>query len=385
MPEILIIYSWLNLWKGVLYVKKLKMGIIGCGRIGSTKHVEAIVKNADIIEAVATCDIVLDKAKSCSEKIEGLTNQKPKYYTDFIEMIENEEIDFVSIATESGYHYEIAIEALKRGKNVLVEKPMALSTAHMDHMCALAKEKDLKLGVCFQNRFNPPIEELRQKIDSGAFGHVNYAVANVRWNRDREYYNQAPWRGTWQLDGGSLMNQCTHNTDLLQWMLGGDVDEVYGVVRNFQHKYIEAEDFGGALIKFKNGSVGILEGTSTIYPKNLEETLSVFGEFGTVVIGGLAVNKIKTWKFPDEDSHPFMELPDPDTVYGSGHVPLYRDFYEAIINNRKPKISGEDGRKAVEIVLAIYKSALEGRPVKFPFDFSTEKMKDWNGHYVVRG
>ncbi|HOQ39584.1 MAG TPA: Gfo/Idh/MocA family oxidoreductase [Fervidobacterium sp.] len=365
-------------------MKKLKMGLIGCGRIGSTKHIEAIARNIDVIELTAVCDLVINKAKTCSEKVEQIMGIKTKCYTDYIKMIEDEELDFVAITTESGYHYEIAIEALKRNKHVLVEKPMALSTTHIDQMCSLSREKNLRLGVCFQNRFNPPIVELRKKIDSGAFGRVNYAVANVRWNRDEEYYKQASWRGTWHLDGGSLMNQCTHNIDLLQWMLGGEVEEVYGIIRNFQHPYIEAEDFGGALIKFKGGSVGILEGTSTVYPKNLEETLSIFGELGTVIIGGLAVNKIQVWKFPDEDSHPFMELPDPDTVYGFGHVPLYRDFYESIVDDKKPKISGEDGRKAVEIVLAIYKSALEGRPVKFPFEFSTEMMKDWSDHYVMR-
>ncbi|MGQ9855785.1 MAG: Gfo/Idh/MocA family protein [Fervidobacterium sp.] len=366
-------------------MRKLKMALIGCGRIGSSKHVEAILKNADIIEAAAFCDIVPEKAQACAEKVKSVLGYEPRIYTDYTKIVDNEEIDFVAIATESGYHYEIAMEFLRRGINVLVEKPMALSTKHMDDMIETAEEKRVKLGVCFQNRFNPPIQELRRKVENGAFGKINYGVANIRWNRDKNYYEQANWRGTWHLDGGSLMNQCTHNIDLLQWMLGGEIEEVYGVIRNFQHPYIEAEDFGGAIIKFKNGSVGIIEGTSTIYPRNLEETLSIFGEYGTVVIGGLAVNRIQVWKFPDENSHPFMELPDPDTVYGSGHVPLYRDFYESIVYNKEPKIPGKEGRKAVEIVLAIYKSALENKPIRFPFEFDTSIMKGWNGHYVMRG
>lgn len=359
-------------------MKKLKMGLIGCGRIGSSKHVEAIIRNSDIIEAIAVCDVIEEKALKCAEKIEKDAGYTPKVYTDYIKMLDEEEIDFVAIATESGYHYEISIEALKRGKHVLVEKPMALSTKHMDEMIDMARKNNVKLGVCFQNRFNPPIVELRKRIENNSFTRINYGVASIRWNRDKNYYEQAKWRGTWRLDGGSLMNQCTHNIDLLQWMLGGEIDEVYGVIRNFQHPYIEAEDFGGALVKFKNGSVGIIEGTSTIYPKNLEETLSIFGETGTVVIGGLAVNRIQVWRFTNEDSHPFMNLPDPDTVYGSGHVPLYRDFYEAIVNNREPKIPGEEGRKAVEIVLAIYKSAIENKPVKFPFEFSAEQMLNFS-------
>ncbi|MGC8819741.1 MAG: Gfo/Idh/MocA family protein [Fervidobacterium sp.] len=354
---------------------KLRVALIGCGRIGSSKHLEAMIKNADVLEVVAFCDVVQSKAQSCAEKLEKILGYRPKVYSDYKEMLDFEGIDFVAIATESGYHYDISMDALQKGIHVLVEKPMALSTNHIDKMVKIAKEKNLKLGVCFQNRFNPPIVELRKKVEQNAFTKINYGVASIRWNRDRNYYHQAPWRGTWRLDGGSLMNQCTHNIDLLQWMLGGEVDEVYGVIRNFQHPYIEAEDFGGAIVKFKNGSIGIIEGTSAIYPKNLEETLSIFGESGTVVIGGLAVNRIKVWKFPDEDSHPFMDLPDPDTVYGSGHVPLYRDFYEAIVNDRDPKIPGEEGSKAVKIVLAIYKSALENKPVKFPFEFGTEDME----------
>lgn len=365
--------------------KKLKMALVGCGRIGSSKHVEAIVKNSDTIEATAVCDVVLEKAEKCAQSIEEKAGYKPRVYKKYEDIINNEEIDFVAIATESGYHYQISMDFLKSGINVLVEKPMALSTKHMDEMIRTAREKHLKFGVCFQNRFNPPIVELRKKIESGAFGRINYGVAAIRWNRDKNYYEQAPWRGTWHLDGGSLMNQCTHNIDLLQWMLGGEIDEVYGVIRNFQHPYIEAEDFGGAIVKFKDGKVGIIEGTSTIYPKNLEETLSIFGEKGSVVIGGLAVNKIQVWKFPEEEGHPFMDLPDPDTVYGFGHVPLYRDFYEAIVYNREPKIPGEEGRKAVEIVLAIYKSAMENKPVKFPFEFDSTQMKGWRDHYVVRG
>lgn len=352
----------------------LNFALIGCGRIGSSKHVEALLKNSDFIRVKGFCDIVEDRAKKCAEMISNELGYTPHVYTDYKKMLQELDLDFVAIATESGYHYEIAMEVLNNNINVLVEKPMALSTEHINNMINKAKEKNLKLGVCFQNRFNPPIVELRKKIDIGAFGRINYGVANIRWNRDKNYYEQARWRGTWKLDGGTLMNQCTHNIDLLQWMLGGDIEEIYGVIRNFQHPYIEAEDFGGSIIKFKSGVIGIIEGTSTIYPRNLEETLSIFGEQGTVIIGGLAVNRIQVWKFPNENSHPFMDLPDPDTVYGYGHVPLYRDFCEAIVNDRDPKIPGEEGRKAVEIVLAIYKSALENKPVKYPFEFSAEDM-----------
>ncbi|ANQ53970.1 oxidoreductase [Thermosipho sp. 1063] len=353
----------------------LRMALIGCGRIGTKKHIEALIQNTDRIETVVLCDIERERAEKCAEIIEKRIGRKPEVEKDYVKILKRGDIDAVAIAAESGKHYEITMEALINNKHVLVEKPIALSTKHASEMIELSKEKNLKLGVCFQNRFNPPIQELRKKIEEGAFGKIHYGVATIRWNRNEEYYKQANWRGTWAQDGGALMNQCTHNIDLLQWMLGGEIEEVYGIIKNFNHPYIEAEDFGGAIVKFKDGKVGIIEGTTTIYPKNLHEKLGIFGEKGTVVIGGLAVNRIEEWRFKGEEGHPFMNLPDPDTVYGFGHVPLYKDFYEAIEKDRKPYISGEDGKKAVEIVLAIYKSALEGKPVKFPFNFSTNDMK----------
>lgn len=353
----------------------LRIGLIGCGRIGTKKHIEALIENVDKIETVAFCDIEKEKAQRCAKIFEERTGKRVEVETNYKKLLKREDIDAVAIATESGLHYEITMEALTNGKHVLVEKPMALSTKHADEMIELAKRKNLKLGVCFQNRFNPPIQELRKKVEEGAFGKIYYGVATIRWNRNEGYYKQASWRGTWEQDGGALMNQCTHNIDLLQWMLGGEIEEVYGVIRNFRHPYIEAEDFGGAIIKFRGGKVGVVEGTTSIYPRNLHEKLGIFGERGTVVIGGLAVNRIEEWRFEGEEGHPFMNLPDPDTVYGNGHVKLYRDFVEAIEDGREPYITGEEGKKAVEIVLAIYRSAMTGKPVKFPFEFSTIDMK----------
>ncbi len=336
---------------------------------------EALWKNSEIFDLVAVCDLIEDKAMHFSRKYYELSGKKPEITTNAEEIFNREDIDAVAIATDSGSHYPLTMRALEEGKHVLVEKPMALSTKHMDEMISLSRKKGLKLAVSFQNRFNPPVVELRKKIESGAFGKIFYGVASIRWNRNEDYYKQADWRGKWASDGGVLMNQSTHNIDLLQWMLGGQVEEVIGTLKNFNHPYIEAEDFGAAIVKFKNGAVGIIEGTSVVYPKNLEETLSIFGEKGTVKLGGLAVNRIEVWRFEGEDSHPYMNLPDPDTVYGEGHVPLYRDFYEAIDQDRDPAVPGEEGRKATDIVLAIYKSHLTGKPVKFPFQFDAREME----------
>jgi predicted dehydrogenase len=378
-------------------MKKLTAALIGCGRIGTKKHIEAFAANSDLIDLVAVCDLVPEKAERAAEEymkrreislVRGEKErtseknesqncqdrfssspasecdlQRPRVISDYKDLLSTD-IDFVTIATESGNHYKNTIDFLSVGKHVLVEKPMALSSEHMDQMIALSRKKKLKLAVCVQNRFNPPVQELRKAIDSGKFGRVFTATARILWNRNEEYYKQASWRGTWAMDGGTIMNQCAHNIDLLQWMLGGDVQEIFAMTENYNHPYIETEDFGAAIVRFKNGSIGIIEGTANVYPKNLEETLSVFGEKGTVVLGGLAVNKIQTWRFDGEDSHPLMQLPDPDTVYGSGHITAFEDFARAIIEDREPFVNGEEGKKSVEIILGIYKSAREGVPVK---------------------
>ncbi|WP_082394789.1 Gfo/Idh/MocA family protein [Caloranaerobacter sp. TR13] len=336
-------------------MSKLKFTIIGCGRI-SYKHVEALINNKDDAELVALCDIVEEKAIERKKQYENvIKNANVKVYTDYIKMLEKENIDVVAIATESGYHAKHAIDCLNAGKHVLVEKPMALSSADADEMIKLAKKKNLKLGVCHQNRFNPPIQKLRRAIEEGRFGKIVNGTARILWNRNDDYYKQAPWRGTKALDGGTLMNQCIHNIDLLQWMMGSEVERVYAERGTFLRN-IEMEDFGAILIRFKNGSIGIVEGSACVYPKNLEETLSIFGEKGTVVIGGLAVNEIKTWIFEDQrDYDKEDDSTEIDSVYGKGHTPLYKDFIDAINNNREPLISGEEGRKAMEIVLKAYK------------------------------
>jgi predicted dehydrogenase len=260
---------------------------------------------------------------------------------------------------------------------------MALSAKDADEMISIAKEKKLKLAVCFQNRFNAPIQRLRTALEAGRFGKIMHGMVQIRWNRNEGYYAEAPWRGTWEHDGGTLMNQCTHGIDLLQWILGEDAVRVQAQTRRFIRP-IEAEDFGAAIVEFKSGAVGIIEGSAGVYPKNLNETLSIFGEKGTVVVGGLAVNKIETWRFSDAEAIGDTEdkvlnpgEKDPPTVYGFGHTALFKDFVEAIKNDRESIISGESGKKSLEIILAIYKSQKTGKPVDLPSDFSTLDMKGY--------
>lgn len=343
-------------------MSRLKFAIIGCGRI-SHKHIEALANNFKEAKLVSVCDIIPEKMDKDVEEYYDFMKQrginldkKINKYTDYKEMLKREDIDAVSVCTESGHHAAHALYCLNAGKHVLVEKPMALSLNDADKMIKLSREKNLKLGICHQNRFNSPIQKLRRAVEEGRFGRIINGTARILWNRNDDYYKQAPWRGTKALDGGTLMNQCIHNIDLLQWMMGSEVERIHCERGTFLRN-IEMEDFGAILIRFKNGSIGIVEGSACVYPKNLEETLSIFGEKGTVVIGGLAVNKIKTWQFADErDYDKEDENTEIDSVYGKGHTPLYKNFIDAVNKGKEPLINGEEGRKALEIVLRAYES-----------------------------
>jgi UDP-N-acetyl-2-amino-2-deoxyglucuronate dehydrogenase len=364
-------------------MRKLKFAIVGCGRI-SYKHVEAIIKNYNEAELVGVCDLIEKNAITRKDEYLSLLDkaEKLEVYTDYKKMLDEIEVDVVTIATESGYHPEIAIYCMDKGKHLIVEKPMALSIGDADRMIECAEKNNVKLCVSHQNRFNKSIQELRKAVEEDRFGKLINGTARILWNRNMNYYHQAPWRGTWELDGGTLMNQCIHNIDLLQWMMGGEIDTVYSQCDTFLRD-IEAEDFGAIMIRFKNGSIGVVEGSACVFPKNLEETLSIFGERGTVCIGGLAVNKIETWRFADgndnEESILKVQQDDPDSVYGYGHIPLFKDMIDSIRENREPLVSGTEGKKGMSLILAAYKSRLTGLPVKFPLnDFSTLDMIDIN-------
>ncbi|WP_300411169.1 Gfo/Idh/MocA family oxidoreductase [Lagierella sp.] len=335
-------------------MEKLKGVIIGCGRI-SYRHVQALIDNDSETQLVGLCDVIEDRAiEKKNQYMESFPERYVPVFTDYKEMLKEVKPDFAMICTESGYHGDIAIHCLEEDVHVLIEKPMAMTLEEIDKINELSEEKNLKVGVCHQNRFNPPIQKLRKAIDEGKFGRLINGTARILWTRDQNYYDLAPWRGTRKLDGGTLMNQCIHNIDLLLWMMGSDVVSVQSERGTFLRD-IEMEDFGAILLRFANGSIGIIEGSACVYPKNLEETLSIFGETGTAVIGGLAVNEIKTWNF--EDKTEVVEEDDSSkvkNVYGDGHTPLLKDFIDAIKEDRLPLISGYEARKPVEVILKSY-------------------------------
>ncbi len=342
----------------------LKYALIGCGRI-SLNHIAAAIKNG--LDIVALCDIVPQKAEELAAEF-GLSG-KVKIISDYRELFIDKP-DLVAIATQSGNRGQIALDCIEQGIHLIIEKPITLSLHEADEIVKRSKEKGVKVCACHQNRFNKSVQKLREAVEQGRFGKLLHGTAHIRWNRSKEYYEQAPWRGTWELDGGALMNQGIHNIDLLRWIMGSDIVEVYGVTDNKEHSYIEAEDVGLAIVKFANGSLGLIEGTTYVYPKNLEETLYVFGQKGTVKLGGKSVNIIEEWHFADglDDPEKVKEEchENPPNVYGYGHDPLYKDVIDAIKNDREPYIDAVEGRKALELVLAIYESSHIGAPVRLP-------------------
>lgn len=354
----------------------MKYALIGCGRI-ATNHIKAAVNNQ--LEITAVCDIQAEHMKALLEKHGLQADDSIKRYMDYKIMIEEAKPELVSIATESGIHAEIAIFCINHGVHVIIEKPMAMSMADANEIIRLSEEKKVKVSACHQNRFNIAIQEMRQALEAGRFGKLSHGSIHVRWNRNQNYYTQAPWRGTWAQDGGALMNQCIHGIDLLRWTFGGEIEEVYGQTRQQFHDYLEAEDVGMAVVKFKNGAIATIEGTTNVYPKNLEETLYIFGEKGTVKIGGTSTNNIDVWDFADETEadrkNKGLEEAT-SNVYGNGHTSLFADVVDAIQTDRKPYVDAYAGRDALELVLAIYKSQKEGKAVKLPLgEFASTDMR----------
>lgn len=354
----------------------MKYALIGCGRI-ATNHIKAVINNQ--LELVAVCDIDEQKMEQLLSKHNLAENASIKRYTDFRKMITECKPELVAIATESGVHAEIALYCIGQGVHCIIEKPIAMSIKDADAIVKLAQEKNVKVSACHQNRFNIAVQEVKKAMDAGRFGKMSHGSIHVRWNRNWGYYDQASWRGLWESDGGALMNQCIHGIDLLRWLLGNEVEEVYGQTRQQFHDYLEAEDVGVAIVRFKNGVLATIEGTTNVYPENLEETLYLFGENGTVKLGGTSTNNIDVWNFAskEEDDDIKQGLKEATSnVYGNGHSSLYADVINAIREDRQPYIDAMAGRNALEMVLAIYKSQKEGVPVKLPLtDFESSDMK----------
>lgn len=359
----------------------MKYALIGCGRI-SVNHFAAAQANG--LEIVGISDVIPERM---DEKAESFHLDEVHKYADYKELLKEEKPDLVGICTESGNHASIALDCLEAGCNLIIEKPIALSLKDADAIIEKSKAKGLVVSACHQNRFNKSVQKIREAMEEKRFGRLLHGAAHIRWNRGSSYYTQAPWRGTWAQDGGALMNQCIHNIDLLRWMMGDEVTQVMAYTDNLMHDYIEAEDLGLAIVKFANGSYGLIEGTTNVYPQNLEETLYLFGEEGTVKAGGKSVNIIEEWLFKDEADDPeevkktYHE--NPPNVYGFGHTPLYADVKAAIEEGREPYVTAVHGRNALEMILAIYQSAATGKAVDLPL--KDVASTDFAGRFDQKG
>lgn len=340
-------------------MKKIKFALVGCGRIAN-KHIESICKLEEA-KLVSLCDINKERAKKYGEKLHL------PYYTDYDEMLRNEDVDVVNILTPSGFHAKHTIDIVKKyQKHIVCEKPMALRLEDADEMINVCNNYGVKLFVIKQNRYNIPIQQLKKYIDEGRFGKLVMGTVRLRWSRKQEYYDMDSWRGTWKMDGGCLTNQASHLIDLLQWLMGKPIE--VSAMTATRLADIEVEDTGVAILKFENGALGIIEATTATRPTDIEGSISILGEKGTVEIGGFSANNIKIWKFEDNDSEDMKILEkyneNPPDVYGFGHIRYLRHVIYCIQNKEKPLIDGYEGRKSLELINAIYESAEKGKKVK---------------------
>ncbi|MTI67730.1 MAG: Gfo/Idh/MocA family oxidoreductase [Firmicutes bacterium] len=327
--------------------EKIRFALIGCGRI-SKNHFESIKNNEDS-QLVAVCDVIEDRAKKAGEE-NGV-----HYYTSYKKMLKRNDIDIVSICTPSGLHPIHGIMAAEKGYHVLSEKPMATNLIMADRLIKSCDKNNVKLFIVLQNRLNSTLQLVKQATSKNLFGKIYMVTVNVFWTRLQDYYDQADWRGTWKFDGGAFMNQATHYVDMMLWLFG-DVKKVYGITKTLSRN-IEGEDTGSAIMEFENGAIGNINVTMLTYPQNYEGSLTILGEKGTVRIGGIALNKIKKWKFEENDKDINLSEDvnyDPPNVYGYGHLEYYKNVINALKNKTNPEIDGKEGRKSLALIEEIY-------------------------------
>lgn len=334
----------------------IRFGLIGCGRV-APRHAQFLTQLSET-ELTAVADVKPSRAQNYAQKY-----NVPAYHTHQA-LLERDDINAVTICVPSGLHAQITLDALNAGKHVLVEKPIALDLADADRMIALATEKNLKLGVVLQNRYNPPMQMARQAIDQNALGNLYLGNACVRWYRPQSYYED-DWHGTWAMDGGAIMNQSIHHIDALQWFFGR-VKAVYAYTNTLAHQ-MEAEDVGVAVLRFESGALATIEGSTITWPQNLEASISIFGQRGSIKVGGTALSRLTLWKIAgqleQEAELITSQQVDPPSVYGYSHRAVIQKFAQAIAQDNEPETNGIEARKSLAIVLAIYESARTGKEV----------------------
>ncbi|MFI5242632.1 MAG: Gfo/Idh/MocA family protein [Gemmatimonadales bacterium] len=351
--------------------RPFRIVVVGCGRI-SERHIDAILANPHF-ELVAVCDEMLDRARATGEKAEV------PFFTNYAEMLDSVPADVAAICTPSGMHPKQGILAAERKLHVICEKPMATRLEEADALVRACDDAGVHLFVVKQNRLNPSIQLLKRSIDAGRFGRIYLANTTVRWNRPQSYYDMAPWRGTWEFDGGAFMNQASHYVDMIQWLVG-QVETVTAKTATLARR-IESEDTGVAILRFRNGALGTIEVTMLAYPRNMEGSITVIGEKGTVKVGGTALNRIEHWEFSeyddiDREAELLRAAPNPLSVYGSGHRPYYDNVVSVLRGEAAAGTDGREGRTSLELILAIYESARSESEIALPLRaFSREGQR----------
>ncbi len=343
--------------------RKIRFALVGCGRI-SANHIASIEAHQDSCELVAACDI------DASNLAKVVDKTKAKGYTYLSDMLDAGGFDAVILTTPSGLHPMQTIECAEAGFHVITEKPMATRWSDGVEMVKACDKAGVRLFVVKQNRRNATIQLLKKAIDDGRFGRIYNVACNVFWTRPQEYYDTAAWRGTWEFDGGAFMNQASHYVDLLDWLVG-PVESVQSYIAT-QARNIDVEDSGVLALKWRNGALGTMNVSMLTYPKNLEGSITILGEKGTVRVGGLAVNEILVWDFADkspEDEKIKNANYDTTSVYGFGHPIYYENVIKSLQGHEEPHTDGREGLKSLELLIAIYLSARDGKKISLPLDY----------------
>jgi UDP-N-acetyl-2-amino-2-deoxyglucuronate dehydrogenase len=343
--------------------RRIRFALVGCGRVWRN-HVESLKKHAKDAEIVGVCDV----DERGLEAAEGATGAQG--YLHYDDLLQKTNADVVVLSTPSGLHAEQTVRAAQAGKHVITEKPMATRWQDGKRMVAACDQAGVRLFVVKQNRRNTTLQLLKKAIETDRFGRIYMVAVNVFWSRPQSYYDSAKWRGTWEFDGGAFMNQASHYVDLLDWMIG-PVESVQAYTATLARD-IEVEDTGVMALRWRSGALGTMAVTMLVYPKNFEASISVFGENGTVRIGGLAVNEIQHWEFAEklpEDDKVKEASYQTTSVYGFGHPLYYENVIKALRGQAEPETDGREGLRSLELLIATYLAARDGRRVTLPLDY----------------
>lgn len=346
----------------VITNRKIRLAIVGCGRI-SRNHFGSIEKHADNIELAAVCDADPKELAEHAEKY------RVPGYAELEGMLQAEQLDLIALCTPSGIHSAQTVLAARHGVNVMTEKPMATRWQDGVRMVKACDEAGVRLFVVKQNRRNTTLQLLKRAIEEKRFGRIHMVHLNVFWTRPQSYYDQAKWRGTWEFDGGAFMNQASHYVDLLDWLIG-PVDKVQAMMSTTRD--IEVEDTGVMNVRWRNGALGSMSVTMLAYPKNLEGSITILGEKGTVRVGGVAVNDIQLWQFEearDYDAQITAANYETSSVYGFGHPLYYKNVVDVLRGEAEPETDGREGLKSLELLIAAYLSARDGKTVSLPLEY----------------